>query len=170
MSAFEDKWGVTAAIDGCHITIKAPEIEKDSYFNRKGFPSILLQGVCDHEMTFIDASAGWPDSVHDARVFRNSQISTVMENQQILHPDGHVLGDSAYPLETHLLTPYRDNGHLTRKKSRYSYLHRCARSFIERCFAQLKGTFCRLTYLDMSRTDMIPKVTISACVLHNIII
>ncbi|RXM31106.1 hypothetical protein EOD39_7272 [Acipenser ruthenus] len=47
-----------------------------------------------------------------------------MENQQILHPDGHVLGDSAYPLETYLLTPYRDNGHLTRKQSRYNCLHR----------------------------------------------
>ncbi|MGH0121443.1 UNVERIFIED_CONTAM: hypothetical protein FKN15_073988 [Acipenser sinensis] len=93
-----------------------------------------------------------------------------MESDHLLPPNAHILSDSAYPLENFLLTPYRDNGHLIRKQSHYNYLHSCARSVIERCFAQLKGKFCRLKYLDMSRADMIPKVIAAACVLHNVII
>ncbi|MGH0143805.1 UNVERIFIED_CONTAM: hypothetical protein FKN15_063775 [Acipenser sinensis] len=93
-----------------------------------------------------------------------------MENQQILLPDGHVLGDSAYPLETYLLTPYRNNGHLTRKQSRYNYLHRCAHSVIERCFTQLKGQFCHLKYQGHVQNRHDTKSYHCCCVLHNIII
>ena len=36
------------AIDGCHIRIVPPaEPQKKSYINRKLFPSIIMQGVCD---------------------------------------------------------------------------------------------------------------------------
>ncbi|MGH0180521.1 UNVERIFIED_CONTAM: hypothetical protein FKN15_004442 [Acipenser sinensis] len=121
-------------------------------------------------MRLIDANASWPASVHDAQVFRNSAISAAMESDQLLPPNGHILGDSASPLETFLLTRYRDNGHLARQQIKYNDLHCCARSVIERCFAQLKGTFRRFKYLDISRADIIPQVIIAACVLHNIII
>ena len=35
-------------------------------------------------MKFIHASAGYPGSIHDARVFRLSGLFDVAENQQIL--------------------------------------------------------------------------------------
>ena len=47
------------AIDGSHISIKAPHINREDYFNRKQNYSINLQGVVDAGGTFIDVSTGW---------------------------------------------------------------------------------------------------------------
>lgn len=66
--------GVIGAIDGSHIPIKAPQICPENYVNRKGFYSIILQAVCNDQMLFTDAYVGWPGSVHDARVFNNSDL------------------------------------------------------------------------------------------------
>jgi len=41
----------------------------------------------------VDVYAGWPGSVHDARVWRNSPLSRILPS---LPPDLHLLGDSAY--------------------------------------------------------------------------
>lgn len=33
-----------------------------------------FQAVCDENMVFLDIVAGWPGSVHDSRVLRNSGL------------------------------------------------------------------------------------------------
>ena len=61
------------AIDGCHIRIKAPAGPAPSdYVNRKLFCSIQLQAVCDSGDKFLDTFSGYPGSVHDTRVLKNS--------------------------------------------------------------------------------------------------
>lgn len=49
---------VIGCIDGCHIPIAKPSANSDSYINRKGFYSMVLQGVCDDKRRFIDVSCG----------------------------------------------------------------------------------------------------------------
>ena len=65
---------VVGLIDGTHISIRAPIEEPDAYINRKKFHSINLQVICDENMVFIDMLTGWPGSVHDSRVLRNSVV------------------------------------------------------------------------------------------------
>lgn len=72
--------GVVGCIDGTHIPIPGPSDHREDYINRKGFPSIQLQAICDSNMRFIDILAGWPGSVHDARVFRSSPVHNALEN------------------------------------------------------------------------------------------
>ena len=62
------------AIDGYHIPIKAPNFCPANYINRKGFHSVILQGICNDKMMFTDCYLGLPRAVHDARVFKNSDI------------------------------------------------------------------------------------------------
>lgn len=38
---------VIGAIDGTHISIKAPSKNQENYLNRKGFHSIVLQAICE---------------------------------------------------------------------------------------------------------------------------
>lgn len=80
----------------------------------------------------------------------------------------HLLGDKAYPSRVNLLTPFRDNGHLTRQQILFNNRLSKARSAVERAFGILKGKFRRLKYLDMNRIELIPTIIIACCVLHNI--
>lgn len=164
--------GVVGAIDGCHIPISAPTEHPNSYINRKGFHSILLQGICDHRMKFIDVFTGICGSVHDARVWRLSDIQQMIENnvERYFPQNTHLLGDSAYPLLRYILTPYRDNGHLNDVQINYNIKLSSTRVIIERAFALLKGRFRKLKYVYMHNTDMIPLLVIACCILHNICI
>ena len=49
---------VVGAIDGSHISIKAPHVNHKDYFNRKQKYSMNLQGVVDADGKFIDVSTG----------------------------------------------------------------------------------------------------------------
>ena len=45
--------GVIGAIDGSHIQIQSPQNFPENHVNRKGFYSLILQGVCDHNLKFF---------------------------------------------------------------------------------------------------------------------
>ena len=99
-------------LDGTDIQIKQPIKHLAAYTNRKSVTSVKLQGVCDSNLKFMDISCGWPGSMHDSRIFEMSSLSRVIE-EKLRDTNYHLLGDSAYRLGIRLITPYRDNGHLT---------------------------------------------------------
>ncbi|KAG5283852.1 hypothetical protein AALO_G00046850 [Alosa alosa] len=157
------------AIDGCHIRIKAPgEPHAQCYRNRKLFTSYQLQAVCDHAGRFIDVFIGFPASVHDARVLRNSPLY----HRAIYPPPGtFLLGDGGYPcLEQPigLLTPYK-NPVRGVARQRYNRHHSSGRSIIERVFGMMK-TRWRVIFLHALEVDVSfdPDVIVACTVLHNI--
>ncbi|XP_024884070.1 putative nuclease HARBI1 [Temnothorax curvispinosus] len=164
--------GVVGVIDGCHIPISAPTEYPNSYINRKGFHSTLLQGICNHKMKFIDVFTGICGSVHDARVWRLSDIKNAIDHDRDRYfpQHNHLLADSAYPLSYYMLTPYRDNGHLNNMQHNYNTKLSKTRVIIERAFGMLKGRFRKLKYVYMYNTEMIPLVILACCILHNICI
>jgi len=164
--------GVIGAVDGSHIAISAPTENSENYINRKGYHSIILQGICDYKLKFIDVFTGICGSVHDARVWRLSDIGTLIaqDEHRYFQNQYHLLADSAYPLSNYILTPYRDNGHLTNVQRRYNTKLSKTRVVIERAFGTLKGRFRKLKYIYMYNTEMIPLVILTCCILHNICI
>lgn len=164
--------GVVGAIDGCHIPIKAPTGNPIDFYNRNKIHSIILQGVCDHKARFIDVFIGMPGRMHDARVFRQSEVFVQLNNVEnpLLPCNMHLVGDSAYPLMQNLMTPFRDNGHLTRVQRNYNIKLSTIRAIIERAFGLLKSKFRRLKYLDISSPNLGNTIIAAACVLHNFLI
>ncbi|KAI4471245.1 hypothetical protein MML48_1g05040 [Holotrichia oblita] len=108
---------VIGAIDGCHVRIDKPNEDAESHINRKGYYSIQMQVVCDHNRKIRDVFVGNPGSVHDARVFRNSPIGNTLEEKCGQY---FLLGDSAYPLKRNLMTPFKDRGQLTPRQINYN--------------------------------------------------
>jgi len=155
------------AIDGCHIKIDKPDNDPDSYINRKGYYSIQMQVVCDHNRKIIDFFAGYPGSVHDSRVFRNSPICNTLEEKCGPY---FLLGDSGYPLQTRLMTPFKDRGQLTRKQFNYNLKLSQNRYRIEHCFGILKQKFRQLYHLKFRNIIKIVHFMRACCVLHNIAI
>lgn len=125
--------------------------------------------MCDHQCRFTHSYIGNVDSVHDQRVFRLSEVYSYLDDLTKFPNDSHLLGDVAYTIHEHLLSPYRDNGHLTNRQKTFNFCHASARMAIERSFCLLKGRFrSLLKLLDMERIDFIPDFILICCVLHNI--
>lgn len=78
--------GIIGCIDGTHIKISAPKVDKDSYVNRKGFYSIILQGVCDHRLKFTDVSCGKYKRGRSLQKFTLSTKINVLTQDRIQKP------------------------------------------------------------------------------------
>ncbi|XP_019222771.1 putative nuclease HARBI1 [Oreochromis niloticus] len=157
------------AIDGCHIRIKCPSgPDGQCYRNRKLFPSIILQAVCDHRGRFIDTYVGWPGSVHDSRVLRHSPLYS----QSVYPPPVHfILADGGYPCLQRplpLITPYKRPVQGVGAQ-RFNSHHSRARSIIERAFGMMKSRFRAifLQALEVHHT-FVPHVITACAILHNI--
>ncbi|XP_012521958.3 protein ANTAGONIST OF LIKE HETEROCHROMATIN PROTEIN 1-like [Monomorium pharaonis] len=161
---------VIGAIDGCNISIDAPKEHSLHYKTRKKDYAVVLQAVCDSELRFTDCFAGYPGSVGDRRIFRNSDLFLAAEhNVNAFFPNGeYIIADKAYPVLLWCISPYIDNGRLTRAQKRFISILSKSRQVIERCFALLKGRFRRMKHLEMKRIDLIPSFILACCVLHNI--
>ncbi|XP_042602831.1 putative nuclease HARBI1 [Cyprinus carpio] len=138
------------------------------YRNRKLFPSIILQAVCDHQGRFIDTYVGWPGSVHDSRVLRHSPLYA----QSSYPPPGHfILADGGYPCLQRplpLITPYKRQVQGVGAK-RFNSHHSRARSIIERAFGMMKTRFRSifLQALEVHYT-FVPHAVTACTILHNI--
>ena len=104
-----------------------------------------MQVICD-VMVSTDVVAGWPGSVHDSRVLRNSAVSYTAANK--FPGNTHLLGDGGYPLHTWLITPYRDTGHLTADETFFNSVLSSNRQTVERSIKLLKGRWRKLQHLD----------------------
>ena len=166
------------AIDGSHIPIVAPSEFPADYYNRKGWHSVILQALVDHEYRFMNLSVGYPGRAHDARVLANSLVFQKAQAGTLL-PDWKkricgtdvplvILGDPAYPLLPWLMKPFVDHGGLTGQQKAFNYSLSRARIVVENAFGRLKGRWrCLLKRNDTFIEDM-PTVISACCVLHNI--
>ena len=180
IDGFAENWNFpncAGAIDGTHVPIIGPAEHHADYVNRKGWYSIILQGVSDHWYVFTDINVGWPGRVHDARVFANSEIFQQAEKGNLfpkwsipIRPQRTqmpivLLGDAAYPLKPWLIKPYSVHGLLTREHQYFNYCLSRARMVIENSFGRLKGHW--RCWNDLT-TDFVPTLAASCVVLHNI--
>jgi hypothetical protein len=66
--------GACGALDGSHFPIKKPSLDGDCYLNRKRYPSIAGLFVASADCYCLDALVGYPGSVHDSRMWRESGL------------------------------------------------------------------------------------------------
>ena len=158
--------GVIGAIDCTHVKVTATGIQnREVYRDRKNNLSLNIQAVCDHRLLFWNVVCRWQGSVHDSRIFANSELKGYFEDNPNL---GYLVGDSGYPLKKYLLTPISNP--TTRGERGYNFSHAQVRNCIERAFGVIKRRFAVLG--GTIKQDMENAVTtIMACfVLHNFLI
>nr|XP_061797549.1 putative nuclease HARBI1 [Nerophis lumbriciformis] len=159
---------VVGAIDCSQIRIKPPARHRIDYLNYKGYYSVNMQAICDSNGRFLDIFVGYPGSVHDSRVMKNS---TCYKARRYPPPGYILLGDGGYPcLETPicLMTPYKEpvNGPV---QGRYNFHHAKGHSIIERAFGVMKTRWrCTLFKALEVRPVFAPQVIASCAFLHNV--
>lgn len=157
---------VVGAIDGTHIPICNPGgLDAQRFFNRKQFYSINVQACCDHKYAIRSIVARWPGSVHDARIFHESNLKERFENGEI---PGILLGDNGYACENYLLTPLLQPR--TQPERAYNSAHKRTRGTVERTFGILKRRFPCLRFPLRLKLQTTYATIIAVAVLHNIAI
>ena len=181
---FADKGvrGACGAVDGCHVEIIRPQDNEQAYVNRKCYHSINLMAVVDSRCRFMDICVGWPGSVHDSRVFRNSPLGRQLTQEryraEMLPDDAFLIGDAAFQLSSFMMTPFRENqlrvqreGEPTpQQKKHFNYVLSGARVVVEHTFGVLKSRFRRLTLVETKSVEGAVRLVTAVCVLHNICI
>ncbi|CAM5085083.1 unnamed protein product [Eretmochelys imbricata] len=159
-----------------HMPILGLDHVGSQYIHCKRYFSMVMKALVDHKGRFTNTNVGWPEKVHDARIFRNSglfeqlQEGTYFPDQKITVGDVEmpivILGDSAYPLMPWLMKPY--TGSVDSSQELFNYRLSKCRMVVECAFEHLKACWRSLvTWLDLSETN-IPIVIAACCVLHNI--
>nr|XP_018913753.1 PREDICTED: putative nuclease HARBI1 [Bemisia tabaci] len=161
--------GTFAVIDGTHIPIPGP-LHDESFYNRKGFHSVLAQIVCTHDFEIIDLFCGFPGSCHDARMWAESPLCQRLQEHpgQLLPDDAHILADSAYPITTRTLTPFKNDGHLTPEQKYFNTVGSSSRVVVEQTIGKVKCRFRRLRYLHINNLSYAKYIITASCILHNI--
>jgi hypothetical protein len=70
--------GALGAIDGSHIHLAPPAIDRPSYRNRKGFCSQNCLFGCSFSLQFIYALTGWEGSATDARMISRFLLASTI--------------------------------------------------------------------------------------------
>ena len=181
VQGFRDRWGIpqcAGSVDGSHIPVRPPSLRHTDYYNRKGWYSMLVQAVVNHNYLFTDLYIGWPGCVHDARVLSNSALYRKCNNHEllqgdVLHVNSHripifLIGDSAYPLLPWLIKPFAISSTLTGQQKTFNYRICRGRVVVEIAFGRLKARWRRLIKQNDMQVDNVPYVVAACCVLHNI--
>ena len=152
-------------------------VNPTDYLNRKNRFSMNIQALCDYKYCFTEVVIKWPGSVHDARMFYNSRLNEMLQNDTIaplyttLVP-GTVpvpvcfLGDPAYPLLPRVMKEFPGGGN-TVKEQFFGYRLSSARMVIECAFGRLKGRCGTLRRGMDINIDDLPHVIYACFVLHN---
>ena len=170
---------IVGAIDGSHVTIKAPKDSAGDYFSRYQQHDFIIQAVVNGRKLFLDFACGYPGSMHDARVSRRSAIFGSAERREILSAptaniNGHqvgpyLVGDSVYPLCPWLMKPYPE-GTRDRDEIKFNKELSSARVKVECAFGLLRSPWRVLQKRFDSGIDFAVKTTTACAILHNLCI
>uniref|UniRef100_UPI00398E983B putative nuclease HARBI1 n=1 Tax=Pristiophorus japonicus TaxID=55135 RepID=UPI00398E983B len=128
---------VQGAINCTHVGQRAPLNHVELSMNRKGFHSLNVQLMCDHQRRILAVDARYPGSSHDSFILRQTSVPAIFTGPN--HDCGWLLGDNGYPQSTWLLTPLRNPR--TAAKHDDNDTHSDTRCIIEHCIRTLKQSF-----------------------------
>lgn len=110
---------------------------------------------------------------HDSAAFNSSDITAMLSNTRRYFPtDGYLLGDAAYPLSRHLITPYPNSECISNPaKRQFNMMLSASRVSIERAFGLLVARW-RIMGFHIYVLDQldINDVIAACCILHNVCI
>uniref|UniRef100_A0A803JJL4 Putative nuclease HARBI1 n=1 Tax=Xenopus tropicalis TaxID=8364 RepID=A0A803JJL4_XENTR len=153
------------AIDCTHVPLTPPRAHQERYLNRKRSHSINVQVVCDSHLRIMSVRSGFPGSVHDAHILRQS----LLNGSASTHNFSFLLGDAGYGVLPWLMTPVRFPR--TPAQRRYNRAHRKTRNVIERLFGVLKSRFRCLSVTGgalLYSPIKVSEIIVVCAMLHNV--
>ena len=153
---FRTRWqfpNCIGALDGKHVMITKPFNSGSKFWSYKGYNSIVLMALVDHEYRFSYVDIGAYGSNSDGNVFRSSKFGqklltgnlNVPQLKTLPNYSGHgsmphiVVADEAFPLNEYIMRPYpryRESS-LPKDEAVFNYHLSRARMVVENSFGIL---------------------------------
>ncbi|KAL3829136.1 hypothetical protein ACJIZ3_017938 [Penstemon smallii] len=171
------------AIDTTHIKmlLTSSNQEADTWIDRKGNHSMILQAIVDPDMRFRDIVTGWPGKMSDSSVLLSSNFFKLCQEREKLNGTKvsisremelreYIIGDMGFPLLPWLVTPYQGK-EISETKVEFNKRLIATHVVAQRALAKLKEDW-RMIQGDMWRPDKhrLPRFILVCCILHNIVI
>lgn len=125
--------------------------------------------VCDFDLRILGCNARFGGSTHDAFIWESSRLKAFLHSKYTENGvfKGWLIGDSGYPLQPWLMTPYRKVESAIQEQYNKTYIQ--ARNCVERLNGVLKKVFACLSG---DRGPMVTPVFAGSiinacCTLHN---
>lgn len=160
-------------VDGSMSPLKfKPSLNGRFYSTYKKNYAVKWQVTCDMNKRVRHLMAVFYGSIHDAAIYRTTDLyqtpDVFFENQE------YIIGDSAYPLSTTCLTPYKTNNRFVTPEHRRTFNKNFSkyRVRVEHCIGEIKRRFPSLDNLPIkikSEEDILfcSKWVTVAAMLHN---
>lgn len=110
--------------------------------------------------------------MHDARVFSRSDLARQINQNPgslFLNSKNHLIGDSGFPCNRHLMSSFKRRFANTRGKRRYNRFLNGMRSIVEHAFGDLKNVWRRLFFIKTKLRKAV-RIIASCFALHNFLI
>jgi hypothetical protein len=178
---FQTKWNFphcVGAIDGKHITVRAPSNSGSTFFNYKHTFSIVLMAVVDASYKFTYVDVGCNGRISDGGVFKACSLNELLLKKKTNWPGPaalpgtddccsyHLVADDAFPLRDDIMKPFPFRKCTTTQQV-FNYRLSRARRVVENSFGILVSRFRVFSTniaVDIAHVD---KVVLAACALHN---
>ena len=161
--------GVMGIIDVLHVQVRAPDQHIDYYTNQQKETTVLLQTVCDHKLRFLHCCTGWPGSVDEITVLKDSDLHNDVHGQASSYfpLDSFLVGDEAYMLTEWLMTPFRDTCNLSALQLKFNAACKVVLQNNTLVYTLLMHRFPRLECVDMRDMQSMVVTILVCCALHN---
>ena len=170
------------SIDGKHIRVKCFNNTGSTYFNYKGYFSMVLMAVADADGCFTVIDVGEFGRNSDGAVFRKSVIGQLLKQGKLNVPDPtplprdtnvelfphYLVGDEAFPLLSYLMRPYPKRV-LTDAKRIFNFRLSRGRKSVECAFGMLISKFRVFERPISCNEECAVNVIKAACILNNFI-
>ncbi|KAF7132313.1 hypothetical protein RHSIM_Rhsim09G0200000 [Rhododendron simsii] len=174
------KGNCIGAIDGTHVMIRCKKKEDEKrFFSRKGYATQNIMAVCDFDLTFVFASAGWEGTYHDYSIFKRCVLNP-RYRFPTPDPGKYYLVDAGYPNRLGFLAPYKGfryhqpefrRGQRQPRDDRehFNRAHSSLRSIIERTFGVWKNRFGFLALMPWYDMPTQVDLVLASMAIHNYI-
>lgn len=179
---FSKRWNFhncVGAIDGKHVALTCPAKGGSTFYNYKGYHSIILMALVDADYKFTWVDVGRDGSSGDAQVFNSSEIKSCIEDGSIGFPPPAALpdddrpmpyfiaGDDAFALRTWLMKPYSKR-YMTQAERIFNYRLSRARRIVENAFGILAHRFQCLLGTMKQTPSTVTSIVLACVCLHNL--
>lgn len=168
------------SLDGKHFRIKCLPGTGSTFYNYKGYFSIVLMACVDADGLFTTIDVGDVGRNSDGAVFRTSSLGQSLQLRLLDLPQPRPLpstnddfpyffvADEAFPLKNYLMRPYSKRT-LDNRKRVFNYRLSRGRKSVECAFGMLVSKFRLFEGPICCKEETINSVIKAACVLHNFI-